>query len=404
MHIEPTPVMNETNNSPSPGDNSVATSSDNISLAVTKATSDVLLVIFIHGFKGTDETFGEFPQRVKHILSETIANVNVECIVFPAYETKGNLTEAVVRFADWLTTLTVEREVANGGGAGTAKVVLCGHSMGGLLAADTLREFINSRPDVQCPLWPKIVACLAFDTPYLGLHPFVVKHSVTKAAEYATVAQTVGSTLLGSFAGFSAKKASQPAPQPQAAAQTGWARWAPAAYAVGGAILAGAAAGGAYYKREDLGQGYSWATDHMKYVGCLWDEDALKQRVETLIDIEEQEGVIFRTFYTVLPPAPPTFLTSRTFIVLPKRNSRNFTHFIPASNGLAPDELQAHTGMFGGRTNDGYYELGLSTAKLIREAVMLGRGVFEHDEDLSKEASADPTERTTSNSGEDLMA
>ena len=36
---------------------------------------------------------------------------------------------AVERFADWLTTLTVEREVASGtgGGAGKAKIVLCGH-------------------------------------------------------------------------------------------------------------------------------------------------------------------------------------------------------------------------------------------------------------------------------------
>lgn len=32
-----------------------------------------------------------------------------------------------MRFADWLTTLTVEREVASGGGAGKAKIVLCGH-------------------------------------------------------------------------------------------------------------------------------------------------------------------------------------------------------------------------------------------------------------------------------------
>lgn len=36
-------------------------------------------------------------------------------------------SEAVVRFADWLTTLTIEREVASGGGAGKAKIVLCGH-------------------------------------------------------------------------------------------------------------------------------------------------------------------------------------------------------------------------------------------------------------------------------------
>ncbi|KAJ7507990.1 hypothetical protein B0H11DRAFT_1705817, partial [Mycena galericulata] len=32
-------------------------------------------------------------------------------------------------------------------------------------------------------------------------------------------------------------------------------------------------------------------------------------------------------------------------------------------------ELEAHTGMFSGKTNDGYYDLGLQTAQFIREAV-----------------------------------
>lgn len=37
--------------------------------------------------------------------------------------------KAVERFVDWLTTLTVQKEVAHGagGGAGRAKIVLCGH-------------------------------------------------------------------------------------------------------------------------------------------------------------------------------------------------------------------------------------------------------------------------------------
>lgn len=48
--------------------------------------TDLLLVVFVHGFKGTDETFGAFPKRLQHILTETIAQVSVECIVFPAYE------------------------------------------------------------------------------------------------------------------------------------------------------------------------------------------------------------------------------------------------------------------------------------------------------------------------------
>ncbi|KAF8165537.1 hypothetical protein B0H34DRAFT_649403 [Crassisporium funariophilum] len=347
-------------------------------LALTKSEPEILLVVYIHGFKGTDTTFGDFPQRLEHILSETIPHVVVESLIFPAYETKGELDKAVVRFADWLTTLTVEREVASGGGAGRAKIVLCGHSMGGLLAADTLREFANSRPDKGCPLWPKIVACIAYDTPYYGLHPFVVKNSVTKYAEYANAATTVGSAILGSFAGFGAKKAAQASTSAAAppAAQTGWGRWTgPAAYAVGGAILAGAAAGGAYYKKDDLTQGLSWATDHLKYVGNLWDEAAMSQRVEALIDIEKEDGVIFRTLFTILPPKPPEFLTSRTFVVLPKYGSRAKEHFLPASNGIAADEINAHTGIFSGSTNDGYYQLGLASARIIRDAVMSSRGI-----------------------------
>lgn len=38
-------------------------------------------------------------------------------------------------------------------------------SMGGLLAADALIEFVRARPDSTAPLWPNIVACIAFDTP-----------------------------------------------------------------------------------------------------------------------------------------------------------------------------------------------------------------------------------------------
>ncbi|KIN93737.1 hypothetical protein M404DRAFT_35769 [Pisolithus tinctorius Marx 270] len=59
--------------------------------AVPNVPKDLLLVIFIHGFKGTDSTFGSFPFRLEHILTETMDNVAIECIVFPAYETKGEL-------------------------------------------------------------------------------------------------------------------------------------------------------------------------------------------------------------------------------------------------------------------------------------------------------------------------
>jgi hypothetical protein len=38
-------------------------------------------------------------------------------------------------------------------------------SMGGLLAADTLLEVAKSCSDSRAPLWPRIIACIAFDTP-----------------------------------------------------------------------------------------------------------------------------------------------------------------------------------------------------------------------------------------------
>ncbi|KAJ3576203.1 hypothetical protein NP233_g612 [Leucocoprinus birnbaumii] len=340
--------------------------------ALTKTKPDLLLAVFIHGFKGNDNTFKEFPQRLQHVLSESINNAHVESIIFPAYEAnKGRIGEYASSNSDWLTTLTVQRENDHGGGAGSAKIVLCGHSMGGFLAADSLLEFIKTRPDQDCPLWPRIIACVTFDTPFLGINPGVVKNGVTKAAEYANAATTAGSAIFGSFAGLGAQKAASSASTSVPASP--WSKWAPAAFAVGGALLAGAAAGGAYYKRNDINQGFSWVMDHMKYAGNVWDEQGLRRRVDDLVDAQEKHGVIFRNFYVLLPEAPPVHLAPRSFIVQPKRTSREVKYFTPMKNKRAIDEVEGHTGMFDARTNDGYYNLGLVAANAIREAVQVAR-------------------------------
>ncbi|KAL5507804.1 hypothetical protein ACEPAH_5422 [Sanghuangporus vaninii] len=366
---------------------------ENNPLAVTKAPPpDLLLFVFIHGFKGTDSTFGGFPERLRHIVAETITNVNVECIVFPAYETKGELSAAVERFVDWLTTLTVEREVANGsgGGAGKAKIVLCGHSMGGLVAADSLIGMVNSRPDKLAPLWPKVIACIAFDTPYLGLHPFVFKNSVSKAFGYAKTAQQVASTFNSLFANSTrTASAASAAARPPAGAITApstspssssWTKWAvPAAAGLGGLLLSGAAAGVAYYKKEDIVSGYTWATDHMKYVGTLWDQPKLKERLTQLVEIEKNLGVTFRNFYTLLPYHPGKREEQSTFIILPSANSPLRSHFLFSQNNLADNEIEAHMGMFEPATNDSYYGLGLEMAKIIREAMASSRGVVSQE-------------------------
>ena len=55
-------------------------------LAVTKQNQELVLIIFIHGFKGTNSTFEEFPSRLENILTGSLPGIKAECIVFPAYE------------------------------------------------------------------------------------------------------------------------------------------------------------------------------------------------------------------------------------------------------------------------------------------------------------------------------
>jgi len=343
---------------------------------------DQLLIVFIHGFKGTESTFENFPSRLQHVLSESEDNLPVECVVFPAYETKGELNAAVVRFADWLTTLTVQKEVANGGGAGSLKIILCGHSMGGLLASDTLLEFINSRPDRNAPLWPRIIACIAFDTPYLGIHPFVFKNSATRAVEYANAARGVVADVYSLFKGTERATATPPnlalpqitAGTSETSSASAWSKWAPTAYAaMGGAVIASATAGAAYMRRDDLTSGYSWASDHMKFIGNLWDEKAMRARLDNLVAAQTDHGIIFKIFYVFLPAAPPTYPDPRTFVVLPPRSSAVFAYYVPSPNCVVKDEVQAHMGMFKAGNNDGYYRLGLETAQVIRQALGTNR-------------------------------
>lgn len=130
------------------------------------------------------------------------------------------------------------------------------------------------------------------------------KNNVTKAAELAGTARTIASDVLWLFGKSQSASPTPPNPPLQITAAgessgttptTGWSRWAPAAYAVGGAVAAGAAAGAAYWRRDELALGYNWAFDHMKYVGNLWDEAAMKKRLENMMLAETKHGIVFKT-------------------------------------------------------------------------------------------------------------
>jgi len=140
---------------------------------------------------------------------------------------------------------------------------------------------------------------------YLGLHPHVFKHQVTKAAEVAQTTKTFVSDLMKmmnkdnqqtTVAATKRPVAALPPPEPATGASGFWENWGTTAMAVGGAVIAaGAAASAAYYKKEELGIGYTWATDHMKYVGSLWDEEDLNKRLDTLFGFDKRMGILFRT-------------------------------------------------------------------------------------------------------------
>lgn len=140
------------------------------------------------------------------------------------------------------------------------------------------------------------------------------KHKAEEAINYVNAARGVVSgvgmlSALGSF-GFGGKSGvpqasgSQPSssqvltsPRDSPAdkrSKSPWEKWAPAVYGVGGALLAGAAAGAVYHQRDNLNLGLNWATDHLKYVGTMWDENKLKARVDGLRKLNEENGIIFR--------------------------------------------------------------------------------------------------------------
>ncbi|KAF8351628.1 hypothetical protein F5887DRAFT_216349 [Amanita rubescens] len=323
--------------------------------------SNLLLVIFIHGLKGDNKSFKTFPQRIQDILSKSLPDTTVESVVSPTWETKGELTEAVARFVKWLTLLTEEKEQ---GVTGSVKIVLCGHSMGGLLAADTILELVRPhRKGKAASIWPRVVACISFDTPYLGLLPPVFKNSVTEEVD---AMQTIGSAVFGALAGLGAWKATGQVSPLFDIPRISWNRWVPpTVYAVGGAILAGAT----WYKRDDFVQFYNLAMDHIKFLDNVGDEEALEQRVNDLVDLEKSHGILFRTLYVLLPPAPPEHRNSRTFILLPWSDAPAAPHFVPVENSLATNEIWAHMGMFAATTNDGYHELEVDVAKIIEDAL-----------------------------------
>lgn len=86
-----------------------------------------LLVIYVHGFMGNDSSFRSFPAHVHNFLKQSLVETHsIHTKIYPRYKTYKSINLARDNFSRWLEPHE----------APTTDVVLVGHSMGGLLAAD----------------------------------------------------------------------------------------------------------------------------------------------------------------------------------------------------------------------------------------------------------------------------
>ncbi|EFP78521.1 hypothetical protein PGT21_025230 [Puccinia graminis f. sp. tritici] len=404
---------------------------------VISNSPSLVLLVWLHGFKGGDDTFESFPERLTFLLTETWPHTQCTSIIYPAYDTRGSLSKASEVFLDWLTVKTTEYETAHATtsqgksktdvGREQAYVILLGHSMGGLVIADATLKLIRER-DSQTNLqdsiiWPGIIGLIGYDTPYYGLNPTFFTNTANEYLGHAKTAQQVMNNLgLGLAFGMGAagsssangptaaqkKDKSSPEPhkkdqeqkattQPTNAASN-WMKLGLAAVGVAGLA---AAAGTTYWQKDKITENVGWAASHLDYVKELFETDRLNQRMTDIIKL--QPVMNFHCFYTEIPKVDPNS-SDRHFIILP--SSKTQPRGIDASfsvnqNQKAANEINAHTTMFNQNLNSGYWDLGKDSARLIsnwlqeshQHRSQLNRNLDDHVLNQSSKFTQDPTNR-----------
>lgn len=68
----------------------------------------IILLCFIHGFKGSEFTFGEFPSQLRDAVADQLPQDEILSIVYPKFETRGELAHVTEKFLEWLKERVLE--------------------------------------------------------------------------------------------------------------------------------------------------------------------------------------------------------------------------------------------------------------------------------------------------------
>lgn len=321
-----------------------------------------ILLVFVHGYQavyqGGKNSFSDFPQELEsHLSKSSNADVEYRSMVYPPYDTKGDFKLAVSKLRDWVQNTVIDlesqRETASPTINQSVKVILLGHSMGGLVSSDAILDIAEEYS--PAPLFPGIIGLIALDSPMLGLAPTLWTNGVDGLYKKGKTVYESASNIAALGSGLFASKVVEAQAEQKAieekksGGKLGWKSIA--AISAAGALAAG---GALYSQKATLGRGYAWITDHLEFIGTLRATEQLSQRT---VKVNSIDNVKFSCYYTLLT-SKKSILTGgdRTFVVLPKGELLK-SRFHAQENSLAEDEVAAHTGMFSLRTNSGYEQM-----------------------------------------------
>lgn len=418
-----------------------------------------LLLCFIHGFKGDAETFWEFPKDLQARVAKQLPDINVQLVVYPKYETKGDLSQSTEKFLQWLKeqVMASRREFCHTPWPPNDKevgVVLVAHSMGGFVASDALFTILNDRwheheskePHTARLIFPYIRGVLAFDTPYNGLaRSMFVYGAFSQYQKVSNIWNIMSATSAGlmsarSMNTFSSASrglsATATSSSSTVAPTSGWRFWQNVAFKSGtvGAIAAGGVAayrnretivkglkslnrttikegaesgydalgqGLAYINRDSVGQSFAWLSSHLKFVGALTRQKELIARLERLASLR---GVGVRCLYTSLGEngywTGGYFVPERAFCAIPGADQKAHGLFTRTVNTAVEDEIQAHMSMFRPQLNDHYESMAVQATNLCVQWVDSDEDILDAPEAAAK--TADSVKQVGEDVGEDI--